>query len=108
LGSVVGVAFAGSNALKTSTTCRSELLVASGQFCAFFGAVSANACPEMAISVIIDATKARFFVMTSFPYAVRILDCRNAAFILVSRLVDAKTIWERSFSSAINISLMHE
>jgi hypothetical protein len=108
LGCVVWVASTGSNALKTSTACRSKLLAASGQFRAFVGAVSANACPEVAISVTIDAAKARFFVMAGFPYAVRILDCRNAAFILVSRLVDAKTIWERSISFAINISLMHE
>jgi hypothetical protein len=33
-------------------------------------AVSANACPEIVISITIDAAKARFFIMALFPYVV--------------------------------------
>src|SRR6266576_2975353 len=47
--------------------CRSEESVALDQYRAFVDAVSANACPEIAISIVIEAAKARFFVMALFP-----------------------------------------
>jgi hypothetical protein len=68
LGSAGCAAIAGSKALKALTTCRSEESVALDQYRAFGDAVSANACPEIAISIVIDAAKARFFVMALFPY----------------------------------------
>ena len=42
-------------------------LVASDEYRAFDVVVPANACPEIAISITIDAANARFFVMALFP-----------------------------------------
>jgi hypothetical protein len=51
-------------ALPAEAVCQAEGLVASGRYHTF-GA--ASACPEIVISIAIDAVKAIFFVIVLFP-----------------------------------------
>jgi hypothetical protein len=44
------------------------VLAASGSYHGFGAAVSANACPEIVISIAMDAAKAKFLVIVLFPY----------------------------------------
>jgi transposase len=58
MGAAVGVAIAGSNALKVSAACLPEWAVTSGQCCSPVPAARANACPGIATSIIIEAARA--------------------------------------------------